>query len=186
MTSVLVLLGSLRADSLNRRLADLAAEAAPAGTTLTCYEGLDELPLYNEDLDTADAPPAVAALRAAAAAADAVLIVTPEYNGTIPAVLKNAIDWLSRPYGASAWQGTPLAVIGIAQGRHGGLWAHDETRKSAGIAGARVLDEVALSVPAASLGGRHPREQADLVAAVAAAVGELSGAAGAGRAVGDR
>ena len=70
------------------------------------------------------------ALRAAAADADAVLAITPEYNGTIPAVLKNAIDWLSRPFGASAIKGKPVAVIGTALGQYGGVWAHDETRKS--------------------------------------------------------
>ena len=76
-----------------------------------------------------------------------VLVVTPEYNGTIPAVLKNAIDWLSRPYGAGALNGKPLAVIGSALGQYGGVWAHDDTRKSFGIAGARVIEDITVSVP---------------------------------------
>jgi NAD(P)H-dependent FMN reductase len=100
-TEILILVGSLRAASINRQLAELAAESAPDGVTLTIYEGLDELPFYNEDIDTPTPPPAVAALRAAAADADAALIVTPENNATIPAVLKNALDWLSRPWGAA-------------------------------------------------------------------------------------
>ena len=73
--------------------------------------------------------------------ADAVLVVTPEYNGSVPGVLKNAIDWLSRPFGDGAIKGKPLAVVGAAHGRYGGVWAHDETRKSFGLAGARVVEE---------------------------------------------
>ena len=83
-------------------------------------------------------------MRAAAADADAVLVVTPEYNGSIPAVIKNAIDWLSRPFGNGALKGKPLAVIGGSFGQYGGVWAHDETRKSFGIAGARVVESVKL------------------------------------------
>ena len=128
--TILTLVGSLRTASVNRQLAELATQLAPPRVHVELYEGLENLPFYNEDLDTPEPPPAVAALRVAAAAADATLVVTPEYNGTIPGVLKNAIDWLSRPFGASALQGKPLAVIGAALGRYGGAWAHDETRKS--------------------------------------------------------
>ncbi len=119
--NVLTLVGSLRAASVNRQLAELAAESAPDGVTVTVYDGLGDLPHYNEDLDTEDAPaPPVVALRAAAAQADAALVVTPEYNGSIPGVLKNAIDWLSRPYGNGALKDKPLAVIGSALGQYGG------------------------------------------------------------------
>jgi len=175
---VLVLVGSLRVGSLNRQLAELAADVAPADVHLEIYPGLGDLPFYNEDIDTADPPAAVAALRASAAAADAVLVVTPEYNGTIPGVLKNAIDWLSRPFGASALKGTPLAVIGVAAGRYGGAWAHDETRKSFGIAGPRVIESVTLSLPAGALDGAHPRESAAVVEAVRRAVADLLAEAG--------
>lgn len=178
MTNILVLVGSLRAASLNRQIAEVAEETGAAeGLDVTLYGGLDELPFYNEDLDTDDAPAAVAALRRAAGAADAVLAVTPEYNGSIPAVLKNAIDWLSRPYGNGALQGKPVAVIGTALGQYGGVWAHDESRKSFGVAGARVIDSVTLSVPSATFDGRHPRETAELVSGVRGAVQELAGAA---------
>ena len=85
--TVLTLVGSLRAASINRQLAEAAAHAAPDQVDVVTYDGLDEIPFYNEDIDTDDPPPAVGALRAAVADADAVLIVTPEYNGTIPAVL---------------------------------------------------------------------------------------------------
>jgi len=171
---VLVLLGSLRAASINRQLAELALESAPDGVAVTIYEGLGELPFYNEDLDTDAAPAAVAALRAAAAAADAALVVTPEYNGSIPGVLKNAIDWLSRPFGNGALKDKPLAVIGAALGRYGGVWAHDETRKSFGIAGPRVVDSVKLSLQTTTFDGRHPRESAEVAAAVRDVVGKLA------------
>jgi len=169
----MTLVGSLRADSINRQLAETAVELAPDGVSVVIYEGLDDLPFYNEDLDTARPPVPVAALRAAAADADAVLVVTPEYNGSIPGVLKNAIDWLSRPYGSSALQGKPLAVIGAALGRYGGAWAHDETRKSFGIAGPRVIESITLSLPIPSLDGKHPRESAELISSLREAVTDL-------------
>lgn len=176
--TVLVLVGSLRGASVNRQIAELAGEAAPDGVVVEIYPSLADLPFYNEDIDT-DVPPApVAALRAAAAGADAALVVTPEYNGTIPGVLKNAIDWLSRPFGTGALTGKPLGVIGAAQGRFGGVWAHDETRKSFGIAGARVVEAVSLSIPVPSLGGNHPRENDEVVAAVREVLSALAAEAG--------
>jgi NAD(P)H-dependent FMN reductase len=171
---VLALVGSLRAASVNHQIAELATEVAPDGVTVAVFEGLGELPFYNEDIDNeADVPAAVTALRAAAADADAALVVTPEYNGSIPAVIKNAIDWLSRPFGDSALKGKPLAVIGGAYGQYGGVWAHDETRKSFGIAGPRVVESIKLSVPFGTLNGQHPREHAEVAANVRDAVGKL-------------
>ncbi len=177
-TNILTLVGSLRAASVNRQLAELATESAPDDVTLTIYEGLDQLPFYNEDLDTQTPPAAVVALRTAAAQADAALIVTPEYNGTIPAVIKNAIDWLSRPWGASDLKDKPVAVIGSAAGRFGGVWAHDETRKSLGIAGPRVVESITLSVPIGTFDGKHPRDHADTAAAVREAVAQLAAEVG--------
>jgi NAD(P)H-dependent FMN reductase len=175
---VLALVGSLRAASINRQIAELAAEAAPDGVTVTIFEGLGELPFYNEEIDPAvgahgDEPAPVAALRAAAAEADAALVVTPEYNGSVPAVIKNAIDWLSRPFGSGALKGKPLAVVGGAMGQYGGVWAHDETRKSFGIAGASVVESIKLSVPFQSLAGKAPAEHAELVGNVRDIVGKL-------------
>lgn len=171
----MALVGSLRAASVNRQIAQLAADVAPDGVAVTVFDGLGELPFYNEDIDNeADVPAGVTALRAAAAEADAALVVTPEYNGTIPAVIKNAIDWLSRPFGNSALKGKPLAVIGGSQGRYGGVWAHDETRKSFGIAGPRVVEAIKLSVPLKSLDGKHPSEHAELTANVRDVVGKLA------------
>jgi NAD(P)H-dependent FMN reductase len=178
-TKVLALVGSLRAASMNRQIAELAAEVAPEGIVVTIFEGLGDLPFYNEEIDdvmNAEAPALapVAALRVAAAEADAALVVTPEYNGSYPAVLKNAIDWLSRPFGDGALKGKPLAVIGGSFGQYGGVWAHDDTRKSFGIAGARIVETIKLSVPFKSLDGQHPREHADLVDNVREAVGKLA------------
>ena len=83
-------------------------------------------------------PAAAARLRDQVAGADRVLAVTPEYNGTMPAVLNNAIDWLSRPYGANALRGKPFAALGATPTPFGGKWSHDDARRSAGIAGAVV------------------------------------------------
>jgi len=178
-TKVLALVGSLRGASINRQIAELATEVAPDGIVVTIFEGLGDLPFYNEEIDdvmNAEAPALapVAALRAAAAEADAALVVTPEYNGSYPAVIKNAIDWLSRPFGDGALKGKPLAVIGGSFGQYGGVWAHDDTRKSFGIAGARVVDAVKLSVPFKTLSGQHPREHAEVSANVLDAVGKLA------------
>jgi NAD(P)H-dependent FMN reductase len=178
-TKVLALVGSLRAASINRQIAELAAEVAPDGVAVTIFEGLGDLPFYNEEIDDVMNPEApvlaaVAALRGAAADADAALVVTPEYNGSYPAVVKNAVDWLSRPFGDSALKGKPLAVIGGSFGQYGGVWAHDDTRKSFGIVGARVVDAIKLSVPFKTLNGQHPREHAEVSANVRDAVGKLA------------
>jgi NAD(P)H-dependent FMN reductase len=171
---VLVLLGSLRAASVNRQLAELAIETAPDGVSLQLFDRLGELPFYNEDFDNDDAAEPVVALREAAADADAALVVTPEYNGSIPGVLKNAIDWLSRPFGNGALKDKPLAVVGAAAGQYGGVWAHDETRKSFGIAGPRVVEDLKLSVPVKSLDGKHARENAEVAANLRDVVGKLA------------
>ncbi|MBV9516349.1 MAG: NAD(P)H-dependent oxidoreductase [Mycobacteriaceae bacterium] len=180
---VLVLVGSLRAASINRQIATLAAESSPQGIDVTVYDGvggggLGDLPFYNEDTDTpADVPASVTHLRKAVADTDAILVVTPEYNGSIPGVLKNAIDWLSRPYGRSALNGKPLAVIGTSLGQYGGVWAHDETRKSFGIAGAHVV-HVSFSLPATKLEGKPPRDNAEVVDTVNDVLTKLAAEAG--------
>ena len=145
-TRVAVLVGSLRADSVNRKLAELLRDQAPAGVSLDLVDGLGELPFYNEDIDTVDDIPASAsALRERVATADRVLAVTPEYNGTMPAVLNNAIDWLSRPYGVGALAGKPFGVVGTTPTPYGGKWSHADAARSAGIAGAVVVEDVTVS-----------------------------------------
>jgi chromate reductase len=137
---VLGISGSLREGSHNTALLRAAATAAPAGVALELYHGLESLPHYNEDRDT-DLPPAqVVELRRLIANADALLISTPEYNGSIPGALKNALDWASRPRGDAALLGKPVAVIGASISDYGALWAQDHLRGALGIAGARVLE----------------------------------------------
>ena len=112
---VLALVGSLRNGAVTRQLAETAHRVSPEGAEVVVYDGLAQVPFYNPDLDTPEAPIApVVALREAAAGADALLLVTPEYNGTIPAVLKNAIDWISRPYGSGAAVGKPVDTVDSA------------------------------------------------------------------------
>ena len=147
---VLAISGSLRAASHNTALLRAAAEMAPEGTEFELYEGLEHLPPYNEDRDNDDPPAEVARLREAIETADAVLFSTPEYNGTMPGQLKQAVDWASRPHGpgAALW-GKPVAAIGASVTDYGAMWAQDHLRKSLGLAGARVLGtELAVAVAA--------------------------------------
>lgn len=147
-TRIAVLVGSLRADSVNRKLAELLRDQAPAGVTLDLVEGLGDLPFYNEDIDNdGDRPVAAAVFRDQVGSADRVLAVTPEYNGTMPAVLNNAIDWLSRPFGQGALVGKPFGVIGTTPTPYGGKWSHADAARSAGIAGAVVVEDVTVSQP---------------------------------------
>ena len=125
---VAVLVGSLRAGSLNRRAAHALAALAPEGMQLTIVE-IGDLPLYNQDLDDAP-PPAWVAFREQIKASDAVLFVTPEYNRSVPGVLKNAIDVGSRPYGQSVWNSKPGAVMSVAPGALGGFGSNHHLRQS--------------------------------------------------------
>ncbi|MFI0141230.1 NAD(P)H-dependent oxidoreductase [Streptomyces luteogriseus] len=175
---ILALVGSLRAGSHNRQLAEAAVKLAPEGAEVNLFEGLAEIPFYNEDIDVEGSVPAAAArLREAANTADGLILFTPEYNGTIPAVLKNAIDWLSRPYGAGALSGKPVAVVGTAFGQYGGVWAHDETRKSVGVAGGKVLEDVKLSIPGSMtrFAETHPADDAEVAEQLTEVVARLHG-----------
>ncbi len=146
---VLALSGSLRSGSHSSELLRRAAASAPGDVELVLYEGLKEIPPYDADDDLPGAQPvAVQRLKAALAAADAVLIATPEYNHSIPGALKNALDWVSRPLLESPVRNKPAAVISSSTGMFGGVWAAAETRKVLGALGARVLDE-AVTVPKA-------------------------------------
>jgi chromate reductase len=135
---ILAVSGSLRAGSFNSALARAAVELAPEGVDVELYEGLGALPPYDADADGDVTPAAVVALREQIAAADALLVVTPEYNGSIPGVLKNAIDWASRPRQGAALQGKTVAIAGATTGNYGAIWAQQDLRKVLGIAGARV------------------------------------------------
>lgn len=124
---VAVLVGSLRKDSLNRKLAHALAALAPPSLSLEIVE-IGALPLYNQDDDAAP-PPASVTFKAQIAAADAVIFVTPEYNRSVPGALKNAIDIASRPYGKSAWDGKPALVITLSPGGVGGFGANHHLRQ---------------------------------------------------------
>jgi chromate reductase len=138
---VLAIGGSLRAASHNTSLLRAAAELAPEGVEIELLRDLESLPPYNEDRDTDDPPAAVAELRRQIHDAEAVLISTPEYNGTMPGQMKQVVDWGSRPYGQdAAFYGKPVAVIGASVTDYGALWAQDHLRKALGIAGARVVE----------------------------------------------
>lgn len=142
---VLGISGSLRADSLNTRLLRLAAEELPGHADFALFEGLAEIPAYDPDLEE-DVPEAVARLRDAILTADAVLFASPEYNGSIPGQLKNAIDWLSRRAVGTPLRGKQVAVLGTSTGQFGGVWGQAELRKVLGVVGAHVVS-LELGVP---------------------------------------
>ena len=137
---VLGISGSLRQDSFNTELLRAAAGLLPPGVEFEEFTGLREVPPYDADTDS-DPPAAVVALKDAIAGADAVLIATPEYNHSIPGVLKNALDWVSRPIAENPMRGKRALVIGASTGMFGAVWAQAETRKVLGALGARVVDE---------------------------------------------
>jgi chromate reductase, NAD(P)H dehydrogenase (quinone) len=137
---VLGISGSLRRDSHNTTLLRRAGELLAPAAELVTFDELKAIPPYDADDDDAGPIESVERLRRAIDQADAVLIATPEYNGSIPGVLKNAIDWVSRPAGQSVLRYKPVAVIGASTGQFGGVWAQAELRKVLGVIGARVID----------------------------------------------
>ena len=143
---VAVVVGSLRKDSFNRKLAHALAKMSPPTLTLEEIE-IGNLPLFSQDWE-ADPPPVVSEFKRRIAAADALLFVTPEYNRSVPGVLKNALDVGSRPYGKSAWGPKPGAVISVSPGAIGGFGANHHLRQSL-----MYLDVAVLPQPEAYIGG---------------------------------
>lgn len=137
---VLAISGSLRRDSYNTGLLRAAAEVAPDGVEVVIYDGLRELPPYDQDDEAGAVPAEVLHLRRAIEDADALLFATPEYNGSVPGVLKNAVDWASRPRATTVMQNKPAAVIGASTGMFGAVWAQADLRRILGLTGNRVLD----------------------------------------------
>lgn len=137
---VLVLLGSTREGSVNKSLAEAALAELPEGAVGTIFEGLADLPFYDDVLE-ADLPEAVVRLRAAVAEADALILATPEYNGSVSAVLKNAIDWASRPYGKGSITGKPALVLAASPSPNGAKWAREDLVKILKVAQAVPLEE---------------------------------------------
>jgi chromate reductase, NAD(P)H dehydrogenase (quinone) len=126
MVALLGICGSMRKQSMNRRLLVAVGEQLPAGTTFTTHDGLDQLPIFNSDLVD---PPAVIELKAAITAADGVVFAVPEYNYSIPGGLKNALDWVSRPPATSPMRGKPIGLIGAATGMSGTIRAQTHMRQ---------------------------------------------------------
>ena len=174
---ILGIAGSLRAASLNQQLLRLVAEELPADVELDVYDGLAEIPPYDQDLDDLQ-PHEVVRLKDAIAAADAILVATPEFNGSIPGQLKNAFDWVSRPRAENPIRSKPVAVIGASTSAFGGVWAQRELKKVLGIMGASVLD---VELPVAKADGRLAEPDLELRAelgVVVRALVEFSGAGG--------
>lgn len=143
---IVVLVGSLRKESFNRKMANALRELAPASLKLEIVE-IGQLPLYNQDLDS-NPPPEWTAFRQRVKKADGVLFVTPEYNRSVPAVLKNAIDVASRPYGQNMWDKKPVAVVSVSPGAIGGFGANHHLRQSFVF-----LNMPAMPQPEAYIGG---------------------------------
>jgi chromate reductase len=144
--TIAAIAGSLRAGSYSRALLRAAARELPPGARVTIWDGLANVPPFNEDLEAGPAPTGVAGLRRLIAAADAVLIATPEYNGSIPGQLKNALDWASRPRGAAVLDGKPAAAVSASPSPRGAAGALADLRKVLTVAGAD-LTGTELAVP---------------------------------------
>src|SRR3954470_12523954 len=142
---VLAISGSLRHGSYNTMVLRAAQELFPNDVEFELYDGLKEIPAYDEDDDGPDAPVAAERFRSTLAGADAVLFATPEYNSSVPGQLKNALDWASRPIATNVLRNKPVAVVGASSGAFGAVWAQAELRKVLAAIGARVVDgEVAI------------------------------------------
>lgn len=138
---VLGISGSLRRDSHNTKLLRAAGDLLEAeGAEFEIYDGLRDIPPYDEDEDRTPGPAAVERFREAIAGADAVFFSTPEYNSSIPGVLKNAVDWASRPVATNVLRNKPVAVVGAGTGMFGAVWAQAELRKVLAATGARVAE----------------------------------------------
>ena len=146
--SILLVPGALRAGSMNRALAHAAVGLAPAATTLTVHE-LHDIPLYDGDVEAAGIPASVTALREAIAAADGLFFCTPEYNSSVPGVLKNAIDWASRPP-APPLAGKPAAFAGASPGGFGTIRSQTHLRQVLQFTGADVMPKPELYFSRAS------------------------------------
>jgi chromate reductase len=170
---ILGLSGSLRRDSHNTRLLRGVATLLPEGAELELFSQLAAIPPFSED-DEHQTPPAVAALKAAIAGADAVIVATPEYNASIPGVLKNALDWASRPVADNPLRGKPAAVIGASTSLFGAVWAQAETRKVLTTIGARVVDrELPVGQADEALGENGLPRDRDAVEQLSATLDEL-------------
>jgi chromate reductase len=145
---VLAISGSLRSGSYNTGLVRAALELAPPGVEIEPFRGLELIPPYDQDVDApgTEPPESVRRLREQIEAADALFFATPEYNGSVPGVLKNAIDWASARHRGSSFTNKTVGITGASTGAFGAIWAQRDLRRILGIAGARVIKgEVAVA-----------------------------------------
>lgn len=170
---ILGISGSLRGESHNTRLLRGLRGALAPDVELDIFDGLGAIPPFSEDQEH-DPPESVRSLKRAIADADAILISTPEYNGSMPGQLKNALDWVSRPRSESPVIGKPAAVIGASTGIFGAVWSQAETRKVLGMMGAAVIDrELPVGGADEALDESGRPLDADLRAALMSVVDEL-------------
>jgi chromate reductase len=153
VVSLLGICGSLRKASINRALLDAVALALPERATLAIFEGLDQLPIFNSDLED---PAPVAALKRAIGSADGVVFAVPEYNYSIPGGLKNALDWVSRPPASSPMRGKPIGLVGAASGMSGTIRAQTHMRQMLVFS-----DSPCLGQPEVLIARAHERFDAD-------------------------
>lgn len=154
---ILAISGSLRDGSHNTALLRLAEERLPEGDELVLWQGIGDVPIFDEDAEE-PVPPVVAALRRAVAEADAVLVATPEYNSSLPGGLKNVLDWASRPFATNPFRSKPVAVVGASTSMFGAAWAQEDAKKVLKAMGARVVD-AGLAVPKAADALARPSEE---------------------------
>jgi chromate reductase, NAD(P)H dehydrogenase (quinone) len=174
---LMVISGSTRRGSFNSRLARLVRDLRPQDR-VTLVSDLTVLPFYDADVEALGVPGVVASLRRAVAEADAVVLVTPEYNGTVPGVLANAVDWLSRPHGQSVLRGKPVVVLSASPTRYGGVRAAEHLRAVLRRIGAAVATQ-GMSVPAAHRRLDEPVDP-EVVDQLAAVLSEVLGGVPAG------
>lgn len=154
MVTIVLISGSLRAESANTAALRAAAgylagiERLDGNPPVSIvHAAVDDLPIYSEDVEDVGWPHPVQRLRAVVATADALMIATPEYNGSMPGGLKNALDWLSRPYDAGVLRGKPVATVSASPSPYGGKWAHDHLRHVLEVCGVRLVAAEAVTLP---------------------------------------
>ena len=171
---ILAIPGSLRRRSVNRAMLHAAIERAPEGVEIELYDDLGSIPPFNEDDEGERTPQPVLDLRRRIGQADALLISTPEYNHSVPGVIKNAMDWASRPMGLAEIVGKPTAVMSASASAFGGVWAQAELRKALAASGARVHEEgVAVSKAGERIDTQGRLVDEEVIDQIAALVAEL-------------
>jgi chromate reductase len=175
---ILAMSGSLRDGSYNTGLLRAAQDLAPAGVEVELWNGLASIPAFDQDRE-ADPPAPVADLGRRVREAGALLVATPEYNGSAPGALKNVLDWASRPHGLAPLVGKPAAVIGASPSSFGAAWAQEQIRRALTLSGAMVVDRELAVAKVHEKFADGELADSETRAKLAEVVGELAGVAGA-------